>query len=212
MFAAVPPSGAISAHAPARLRTTHRKDAVTSRFPDGTAGPPPGPRHDLIDSGVDLRDERSHPDVFRPGPARRRDRRWGVLAAISAGGGLGSVARYLVSLALPVTAGRFPWATFLINLSGCFALGLLMVFILDVRPPNRYVRPFAGVGFLGGYTTFSTFAVEVRGLAAHGAWTLADAYALDSLIGGLVAVWCGITLARLVAGLPVRRNRERERS
>lgn len=187
---------------------------MTARFPDGPARRPSGARDLPIDSDVDLRDERAHPrsDVFGPRPVRRRHRQWGVLAAISTGGGLGSVARYLVSEALPVTPGHFPWATFLINMTGCFALGLLMVFVLDVWPPNRYVRPFAGVGFLGGYTTFSTFAVEVRDLAGHGAWTLADAYALDSLVGGLAAVWCGIALARLVAGLPVRRVRERERA
>jgi CrcB protein len=92
--------------------------------------------------------------------------------------------------------------------TGCFALGLLMVFILDLWPPNRHVRPFLGVGFLGGYTTFSTFAIEARNLAGHGAWTLTDAYVLNSLVGGLGAVWCGITLARLIGGLPVCRNRE----
>lgn len=148
-------------------------------------------------------------DVFRarrPAPHRRRS--LGVLAAIALGGGLGSVARHLVAQAVPVHPGHFPWATFLINVSGCFALGLLMVFVLDVWPPNRHVRPFLGIGFLGGYTTFSTFAVEIRGLAGDGAWSLADAYALDSLVGGLAAVWCGITLARLIARLPLRRERE----
>jgi CrcB protein len=83
-----------------------------------------------------------------------------------------------------------------------------MVFVLDVWPPRRHVRPFVGIGVLGGYTTFSTFAVEIRGLAGHGAWTLADAYALNSLVGGVAAVWCGIALARLIAGRPIRREKE----
>jgi CrcB protein len=144
------------------------------------------------------------PDLVRTGKPVRRDRRLDVLAVIALGGGLGSVARYLVSTALPVRPGHFPWATFLINLSGCFALGVLMVFVLEIWPPQRYVRPFAGIGILGGYTTFSTFVVEIRGLAAHGAWALADAYALNSLVGGLVAVWCGMTLARLIG---VRRRK-----
>jgi fluoride exporter len=148
-------------------------------------------------------------DVFR---VRRRPVRRGrqldVLLVIAVGGGLGSVARYLVSTALPVRPGHFPWATFLINLSGCFALGLLMVFVVEIWPPRRYLRPFAGIGILGGFTTFSTFAVEIRGLAAHGVWALADAYALNSLVGGLAAVWCGIALARLIARRPVRRGRE----
>lgn len=147
-------------------------------------------------------------DVFAVKAISRHHRHLTVLAVIALGGGLGSVARYLVSTAIPTRPGHFPWATFWINLSGCFALGLLMVFILDVWPPRRFVRPFAGVGFLGGYTTFSTFAVEVRNLAAHGAWTLADAYLLGTLVGGLAAGWCGIALARLIARLPVMRPSE----
>jgi CrcB protein len=147
----------------------------------------------------------SQPDVFRTHRPARRDRQFDVLAAIALGGGIGSVARYLVDVALPVRPGQFPWATFLINLSGCFVLGVLMVFVLEIWPPRRYVRPFAGIGILGGYTTFSTFAVEIHDLAEHHAWALADAYALNSLVGGLVAVWCGLTLARLVGR---RRRRE----
>lgn len=182
---------------------------MTSPFPDGAAGHHVEEPAGLpIDPDAGPGDEGAHPErgVFAVRGTPRRDRQWSVLAVISLGGALGAVSRYLVSQALPVKAGHFPWATFLTNLSGCFALGLLMVFVLDVWPPNRYVRPFLGVGFLGGYTTFSTFAVEVRNLAGHGAWTLADAYAVNSLVGGLVAVWCGIALARLIAGLPVRRN------
>jgi CrcB protein len=153
------------------------------------------------DSAVDLHDEQ---DVFRAHRPARRHGQLDVLAAIAFGGGLGSVARYLVATALPVHPGRFPWSTFLINLTGSFVLGVLMVFVLEVWPPRRYVRPFVGIGVLGGFTTFSTFAVEIRGLAAHGSWALANAYALGSLVGGVAAVWCGITLARL----PVHRRRE----
>lgn len=152
---------------------------------------------------------RTERDVFRVRRRPfRRDRQLDVLAMIAFGGGLGSAARFLVSSALPVRPGHFPWATFLINLSGCFVLGLLMVFVVEIWPPRRYVRPFAGIGILGGFTTFSTFAVEIRGLAAHGVWALADAYALNSLIGGLAAVWCGIALARLTTRRPVRRGRK----
>jgi CrcB protein len=156
------------------------------------------------------RTQRHDGDVFRVRGPARRDRRLGVLAAIALGGGLGSVARYLVSTALPVRQGHFPWATFLVNLSGCFVLGLLMVFVVEIWPPRRYVRPFAGIGVLGGFTTFSTFAVEIRDLAAHGAWALADAYAFDSLAGGLAAVWCGIALARVIGRRPAHAGRERE--
>jgi CrcB protein len=166
-----------------------------SHGPIDPDSPPAGPGVGL-DGALD--DEQ--PDVFRGRRSPRRDRQLGILAAIALGGGLGSVARYLVATALPVHPGHFPWATYLTNLSGSFALGVLMVFVLDVWPPRRYVRPFVGIGVLGGFTTFSTFAVEIRGLAGHGAWALADAYALNSLVGGVAAVWCGMALARLIAG------------
>jgi CrcB protein len=187
---------------------------VTSRFPGESVdrrtddpGEPP------VDPDADVRDDRApESGLFAARAAGRRDRQWGVLAAISLGGSLGSVARYLVSEAVPVTAGRFPWATFLINVSGCLAIGLLMVLVLDVWPPNRYARPFVGVGILGGYTTFSTFTVETRNLAAHGAWGLAAAYVLGSLVAGLAAVWGGMTLARLFARLPLRGHRGRGRA
>jgi CrcB protein len=171
-----------------------------------THGPidPDGPSTDV--------DERYGQDVFHDPRPARRDRQLDILAVIALGGGLGSVARYLLSTALPVRPGHFPWATFLINLSGCLLLGALMVFVLEIWPPRRYLRPFAGIGILGGFTTFSTFAVEIRGLAAHDAWALADAYALNSLVGGVAAVWCGITLARLIARRHVGRARNGESS
>jgi CrcB protein len=147
-------------------------------------------------------------DVF--GGLRRalKARTLRVVMAVALGGGIGSVARYLVTTAVPVDAGSFPWATFIINVTGCFALGLLMVFVLDVWPPRRYVRPFLGIGVLGGYTTFSTVMVEILKLPSGLAW----AYPLSSLFAGLAAVWCGMTLARLIARIPVRRRaREEER-
>ncbi len=160
-----------------------------------------------IDSDVDL--DRDPPDEPADGDASRSPasaRRLAVLAAIALGGGLGSVARYLVESAMPVHAGRFPWATFAVNLGGSFALGVLMVFVLEIWPPRRYARPFAGVGILGGFTTFSTFAGELRGLAGRGAWALADAYALSSLVGGVGAVACGIALTRTLGRRRRRSN------
>ncbi|MEN3533941.1 fluoride efflux transporter CrcB [Microbispora sp. ZYX-F-249] len=169
---------------------------------DRTAGTGPA------DPDADPRDERAHsgPGVFRPQAAPARHRTWDVLAVIALGGGIGSVARYLVGLAFPVPPTGFPWGTFAANVTGCLALGALMVFVLDVWPPRRYVRPFLGVGFCGGYTTFSTFAVEIVDRWSRGAWPTAAVYAVSSLAAGPAAVWCGIVLARALAGLPVRRR------
>ncbi len=120
------------------------------------------------------------------------------LAAIAAGGGLGSVARYGLSAAFPAGQG-FPWGTFAVNVSGCFLLGLLMVYLLEVWPPRRFLRPFVAVGLLGGYTTFSTYAAGVMTLLTGHAPALADAYALTSVLAALVAVWSGMKLARAVS-------------
>src|SRR5213078_3708493 len=96
-----------------------------------------------VDAGVDLW---RYPG--RPG-ARRRVRAWrrqlGVVGIVALGGGLGSLARYGVGLALPAHPGGFPLGTFLINLTGSFGLGFLVLFLLDGSSPHRYLRPFLAV-------------------------------------------------------------------
>jgi CrcB protein len=119
-----------------------------------------------------------------------------VLATIAVGGALGGGARYLIERAVPALPGRFPWATFAINVSGAFALALLLVFVLDVWPPTRYVRPFAAIGFLGAFTTFSTWTVETTDLLAHDRPEVAAAYLAGSLVAGLAAVSLGLVVGR----------------
>jgi CrcB protein len=125
------------------------------------------------------------------------------LAAVAVGGGIGSVARYLLSAAFPAGHG-FPWATFAVNVTGCFCLGLLMVYLLEVWPPRRFLRPFLAIGLIGGYTTFSTYAGGVLTLLTGHAVPLAAVYALSSIVAALVAVWCGTRGARVAASLPAR--------
>jgi CrcB protein len=125
------------------------------------------------------------------------------LAAIAVGGGIGSLARYLLSAAFPAGHG-FPWAIFAVNVSGSFLLGLLMVYLLDVWPPRRFLRPFLAVGLIGGYTTFSTYAGGVMTLFTSGRLALADSYALTSILAALVAVWCGMKAASAALALPTR--------
>lgn len=132
--------------------------------------------------------------------------RWDILAVIAAGGALGSAARYGVAEALPHEPGQIPWSTVVVNLVGGFLLGLLMVFVLDVWPPTRYVRPFLGVGVLGGFTTFSTYTVDTRGLFVAGQPASAAVYLLATLLGGLLAVWLGIISARELAAVAHRRR------
>jgi fluoride exporter len=105
-----------------------------------------------------------------------------------------------VELALPPAPGTFPWATFLVNVSGSAAIGVLVVWVLSMERPHPWLRPFLGVGVLGGWSTFSTYAVESRDLLATGHQGLAAAYAFGSLVVGIAAVGLGITLGEKAFG------------
>lgn len=124
----------------------------------------------------------------------------GLLAAIAAGGAIGSLGRYAVGLALPHTAGSFPWATFAVNVTGSAAMGTLVVWVLSMARPHPWLRPFLGVGVLGGWTTFSSYALESRDLLASGHPGAAAAYVMGSLVVGLMAVGLGITLGEKAFG------------
>ena len=129
-----------------------------------------------------------------------------VFAAIALGGALGAVARYGVAQLIEVAPDSFPWATFWTNISGSLALGVVLALVLERFPPTRYLRPFVATGFLGAYTTYSTFAVETDLLVKDGHAALALAYAAGSLMAGFAAVWAGIWAARAVP-LPRRGGR-----
>jgi CrcB protein len=117
-----------------------------------------------------------------------------LLAAL--GGALGALARWAVTTALPHASGAWPWATLLVNLTGCLAIGALLAVLLARFPASPWLRPFLAVGVLGGYTTYSTFAVDVVQLARSGRGLLAVAYVLASVLGGLVAVVLGLLAGR----------------
>jgi CrcB protein len=135
----------------------------------------------------------------------RRRRRWDIVAVIAIGGALGASVRHLISEALPQASQGFPFGTFVVNVSGCLLIGLLMVSIVEVRRPHRLARPFLGVGLLGGYTTFSTYVVETVGLIQAGdPWT-AFTYFGGTVVGALVAVQLGVLLARSARALLRRR-------
>ena len=119
-----------------------------------------------------------------------------VLAAL--GGALGALARWGVATAFPHDPGGWPWATLLVNLTGCLLLGVLLAVLLSRFPASTWARPFLAVGVLGGYTTFSTFAVEAVQLGEAGAWLTAGGYLLASVLGGMVCVVLGLIGARSV--------------
>ena len=152
------------------------------------------------------------PDVdLRVVPNRREwsSHRW-VLPVVALGGMLGATARYLLSTAYPSSPGSVPWATFTINATGCLLIGVLMVFVVEQGGTHPLLRPFLGVGVLGGYTTFSTYTVETLRLLQHGAAVAAVSYLLLTALTALVAVTGGAFATR--AGLAlVHRSRHRTR-
>jgi len=111
---------------------------------------------------------------------------------------LGAVSRYAVSLAIPTHADRFPWGTFLINISGSAVLGFILILLIEQFPRGRLARPVIGTGFIGAYTTFSTFMVETLLLIRDGHPAIAVAYLAASVAAGLAAVWIGMSGARIV--------------
>ncbi|MEV4127387.1 fluoride efflux transporter CrcB [Nocardia sp. NPDC049707] len=123
-----------------------------------------------------------------------------VLAVISLGGGLGALARYGIGVWWPAQPHQVPWATFTINVVGCFAIGILMVLITEVWVAHRLLRPFLGIGVLGGFTTFSTYSLEVRRLLESGAAVEALGYLGGTVVAGLGAVVLGMISARWATG------------
>ncbi|GAA3240544.1 fluoride efflux transporter CrcB [Dactylosporangium siamense] len=136
------------------------------------------------------------PDTaVEPGPPEQR-RQAQVLAAIAAGGVLGACARYGASLVWPTAPGTFPWTTFWINITGCTLMGVLMVLITERGAAHPLARPFLGTGVLGGYTTFSTYAVDAQHLFDGRRAGLALLYLTATLVAALIAVWASATLTR----------------
>ncbi|MCO8273461.1 CrcB family protein [Actinoplanes sp. TRM 88003] len=110
------------------------------------------------------------------------------LSVIAAGGLLGALARHGLSTVWPHLEGGFPWATWLINVSGCLAIGI----VSELVPAPRRLRLFLTTGFLGGYTTFSTAMTDV----VVSPTVIGFAYLVTTAAGSLLAVWAGRSMAR----------------
>jgi CrcB protein len=118
------------------------------------------------------------------------------LAAIFAGGALGTAARAELGQALPHDPGRWPWATLVVNLAGAFLLGYFATRLQERLPLSSYRRPFLGTGLCGGLTTFSTMQVELLQMLDQSRYGLAAVYALVSVGGGFLAVALATNLVR----------------
>jgi CrcB protein len=154
--------------------------------------------------------EPTDPDVDHPVPLPHRARSWdtAVVGAVAAGGVLGAEARYGLGV-----LGQWPWATWLVNVSGCLLIGVLMVIVTELTSPHRLIRPFLGVGILGGYTTFSTAMVDVQQMALAGREGAALGYLMATVTAAVAAAFAGATLTRAAAARWLRaRARRRERA
>ncbi|MCU1590805.1 MAG: CrcB family protein [Frankiales bacterium] len=118
-----------------------------------------------------------------------------VLLVVSAGGALGSLARYGLAVALPHGRSSLPVATLAVNVTGCLALGLLV----GRWPRARWMRPFLGTGVLGGFTTFSALSLETDRLLGR-APAVAAVYVALSLLLGLSAAAAGLRIGRRLGG------------
>jgi fluoride exporter len=119
---------------------------------------------------------------------------------IALGGSLGSVARFWVGTTVAERLGtRFPFGTFVINVTACAIIGFSLAFLdsrTELTAVWRYLIP---VGFVGAYSTFSTFEWETFSKLEAGALMVATSYMLLSIVIGLFAVWCGVVVARIVS-------------
>lgn len=115
---------------------------------------------------------------------------------IGIGGALGTIARYWVGSTIGSRMGiKFPYGTLVVNITACLVLGFTLTYMgkrADLNPAWRFLLP---VGFIGAYSTFSTYEWETLSTIRSGAFALAALYAVGSLVVGLAAVWCGAALA-----------------
>lgn len=118
---------------------------------------------------------------------------------IALGGALGSLARFWVGTAIASRLGtKFPYGTFVINITACVIIGFSLTFMsmrAELNPAWRFLIP---IGFVGAYSTFSTFEWETFANLQSGAFLTAGAYVISSFVFGLLAVWCGVVIAKSI--------------
>jgi fluoride exporter len=119
-----------------------------------------------------------------------------TLAAIFVGGALGTLCRYLLAAYHPTPPGTFPWVTLLVNLSGSLAVGVLVPLTEHVSHRAPWARPLLVIGIFGGWTTYSTLAVDATLLVRHGDVAACLAYLVATVAGGLALVVAGHAAGR----------------
>jgi fluoride exporter len=124
------------------------------------------------------------------------------LAAVFAGGAIGTLARAALETVAAPDPGRWPWPTFVANIVGAFLLGYFTTRLLERLPVSSYRRPLLGTGVCGGLTTFSTMQVEILKMVEHHHYGLAVGYIATSIAAGLLALYVATALVRRVRVRP----------
>ncbi len=117
---------------------------------------------------------------------------------IMAGGAIGAAARFGLTRAIPGVPVTWPWPTFIANVLGGLLMGLLAAYVMRSGVAGENLRLFAGVGVLGGFTTFSAFSLEMAQMVERGEVALAGGYALASVLLALLALFAGLALGRAI--------------
>jgi CrcB protein len=154
--------------------------------------------HDAFSAAHELLDQEGERDLLDEPVLPLLGLSAGTLAAVFVGGALGTVARYLLEAHHQVGSGSFPWATLLANLTGSLAIGFLVPLTEHVAARAPLLRPLALIGFLGGWTTYSTLAVEATLLGKNGDVATCLAYLVATVGGGLALVVLGHAAGRRV--------------
>ncbi|MES4889675.1 fluoride efflux transporter CrcB [Streptomyces sp. NPDC096012] len=132
---------------------------------------------------------------------RRREvhvRHFETLAVIAVGGALGACARYAATLLWPTGKDAFPWTTLGVNAVGCLIIGVFLVAITEGFTVHRLLRPFFGTGVLGGFTTFSTYCVDIERLARADRAGAALVYLASTVLVALAAAKIGMVATRRI--------------
>ena len=125
-----------------------------------------------------------------------------VVLAVSLGGGAGAAARFAAYRLAPEV-----WATLAVNLAGCALIGVLVVLTTEVWQAHPLIRPFLGTGVLGGFTTFSTYALDTHGLWVAGDRAIASGYLVGTLLGCVAATAAAVALSRTLVRTRVEGRR-----
>lgn len=153
------------------------------------------------ETGLSTAAEPTDPDIDLSDAEQRQDLRrshYGVLLVIALGGALGALARFGAAQAWPTATNSFPFTTLTVNAAGCLVIGAFLVAVTEIFSTHPLLRPFFGTGVLGGFTTFSTYCVDIERLVTGGRPGIALTYLAATAVAAVLAVTVGAWSTRRI--------------